>query len=396
MKHTILLALALATGLLTAAPTVSNISLTVDPESPNVKVTYAVSEPAVITAKFFSNGVQVPEEQVTHLVGDVCRRVEATAAGEVRTFWWASDLEDWGSASHKLGRLRVELTAWVTTAPPMYMAVDLAVGTNVQFYASAAAVPGGVTSEIYKTEKMLFRKIPAKEVVWNMDCSSKTDNAQALNTHRVVLSDDYYIAVYPVTQGQSKRFCNEYRNGKARGDLLPVDYTSYSRLLGSDTAMAPSANSDIGKLAALSGIPSLNLPTEAQWEYACRALTSTMWYNSGAWGDAGKIMWASGNSGKTLQPVGEKLPNGFGLYDMAGNVFEFCLDWYSGYEFTDANTAVRDPLQTTQPSSNKRVRRGGNYSVDYRYGNSGWRTDVAYTSYDWGNGYRPVCAAVAY
>ena len=81
---------------------------------------------------------------------------------------------------------------------------------------------------------------------------------------------------------------------------------------------------------------------------------------------------------------------------MAGNVFEYCLDWYDAYAFTDKDEAVRNPLQTVQPSSNNRVRRGGGFANDYRYGNTSWRTSVSYTSSGYDNGYRMVSAAIAY
>ena len=66
------------------------------------------------------------------------------------------------------------------------------------------------------------------------------------------------------------------------------------------------------------------------------------------------------------------------------------------FDFVDKDTAERDPLQTVQPSSNNRVRRGGGFGNDYRYGNTSWRTSVSYTSTGYDNGYRMVSAAIAY
>ena len=120
------------------------------------------------------------------------------------------------------------------------------------------------------------------------------------------------------------------------------------------------------------------LPTEAQWEYACRAGTTDDYA-----GNLDKMGWYSRNSGNTTHPVGEKQANAWGLYDMHGNVWEWCLDWYKGY--TGGN--VTNP---TGPSSSGdgRVTRGGdwtgaaedcrsanrNYEVSsFRYANIGFR-----------------------
>ena len=100
----------------------------------------------------------------------------------------------------------------------------------------------------------------------------------------------------------------------------------------------------------------MRLPTEAEWEYACRAGTP----GAGA-GDLTRMAWHSDNSGNTTHPVGQKQANAWGLYDMHGNVWEWCSDWYGSYP----TGAVTDPHGASSGSS--RVSRGG-----------GWRSGAGF------------------
>jgi len=97
------------------------------------------------------------------------------------------------------------------------------------------------------------------------------------------------------------------------------------------------------------------LPTEAEWEYAARAGTSGIRY-----GELDAIAWYIGNSGSRTRPVKQKQPNAWGLYDMMGNVWEWCGDWYGDYP----NGAVTDPVGPT--SGSYRVCRGGSWFYSAR------------------------------
>jgi formylglycine-generating enzyme required for sulfatase activity len=111
------------------------------------------------------------------------------------------------------------------------------------------------------------------------------------------------------------------------------------------------------------------LPTEAQWEYACRAGTKTQW----PWGDDEYGFFAHGwfvaNSNSATQPVGQKKPNGFGLYDFQGNVWEWCSDWFNLEYYRQSPS--NDP---SGPSSgSERVVRGGCWSDNPYYCRSAFR-----------------------
>ncbi|MBL8029373.1 MAG: SUMF1/EgtB/PvdO family nonheme iron enzyme [Fibrobacteres bacterium] len=131
------------------------------------------------------------------------------------------------------------------------------------------------------------------------------------------------------------------------------------------------------------------LPTEAEWEYAYRGGTTTLFYWSNTWdqSESNKYCW-NRNNASTAQPVAGKLPNAFGLYDMAGNVYEWCNDWYGDYD----STAQLDPFGPLTGS--ERVMRGGfwvhTFSIYFQAGHRcSVEPDFKINPY----GFRVVCKA---
>jgi formylglycine-generating enzyme required for sulfatase activity len=123
----------------------------------------------------------------------------------------------------------------------------------------------------------------------------------------------------------------------------------------------------------------LNLPTEAQWEYACRAGTVTARYQE----DVNAIAWYDENSNHETHDVGQKQPNAWGLYDMLGNVLEWCQDGW--HEYT--GTAAVDPIGSAEPGV-RRVFRGGGWDLSARFVRSAFRIAVEPAGRDDALGFR--------
>jgi formylglycine-generating enzyme required for sulfatase activity/predicted Ser/Thr protein kinase len=191
---------------------------------------------------------------------------------------------------------------------------------------------GGVTMEL-----VLIR--PGKFIMGSPD-SEKGRVVHEGPQHEVTISKPFYMGVTEVTQEQYQAIMGKNPSGW-KGATNPVENVSWD-----DVAQFCKKLSEKTRQA-------VRLPTEAEWEYACRAGTQT----ASSFGDdpfaLGDYAWWDGNSDKTTHPVGQKKPNAWGLYDMHGNVCEWCADWYGDYP----NGAVKDPQGPA--SGTYRVLRGG-------------------------------------
>jgi formylglycine-generating enzyme required for sulfatase activity len=135
---------------------------------------------------------------------------------------------------------------------------------------------------------------------------------------------------YEVTQEQWKAIMGTDPSFR-KGATNPVEYVSWNDC----QAFIGKLNEKLGK----DGVK-FSLPTEAQWEYACRAGSTTKYSFDDAEANLEDYAWFSDNSGDRTQPVGQKEPNAWGLYDMHGNVFEWCADWYRRYAPGDQTDPV--------------------------------------------------------
>jgi len=178
--------------------------------------------------------------------------------------------------------------------------------------------------------------------------------------HWVTLTKDFYIGKYEVTQAQWKAVMDSNPSKFSGKPNNPVEQVSWN-----------DCQTFIQKLNQM-GQGTFYLPTEAEWEYACRAGTTTRFY----WGDdpnysqIGQYAWYIGNLSKQNHEVGTKLPNAWGLFDMSGNVREWCQDWDGAYSFSDRVDSIG------HQSGSSRVLRGGCWSDDARFCRSAYRLRV--------------------
>jgi len=191
---------------------------------------------------------------------------------------------------------------------------------------------------------MEFARVPGGS--YRMGCGRRTGECEENEKpSREVRLDGFWMARHPVTQGQWERIMGENPSCFRKGDSYPVENVSWK-----------DAKAFVEKLISENGERyKLRLPTEAEWEYACRSGGRNERYAGGD--DADSAAWHAGNSRGSTHPVGAKAPNGLGLCDMSGNVWEWCEDVYDKSAYW---TLPRDnPLCTS--GSRYRVCRGGSW-----------------------------------
>ena len=420
--------------------TVSDVTVTQSATSHRVAVGYTLATApagtrAIVTAQVCVDGQPVNGQ---HLVGDV--NVELDAGDH--TFYWLPDLDVPGV---DMRSVTVNVQAWKMNAPPAYIAFDMRwqagdLAHPPRFFNSTNELEGTIGSDLWRTDYLLMRRINANGALFRMgrpvgatvNGDATTLAAAGMESRYVTFTNDYYIGVFELTQGQFvtcvTNLANPSVNHVKVGDTwrtCPLENISvanfriggsggnnvwpfFGREVGSSLKYRPLA------MMRLCTGAMLDLPTEAQWEFACRAGTGSGYYNgtdsfpatgsrnnsnpsnntTATWPND-KLPTARVEEGGTAR-VGSFAPNPWGLYDLYGNVWETCLDQFvTGLAF-DQNTLETPFVEpegsrtVTQMSQVYYVRRGGGWGANTK-GGSAYRLGNLNSSPNSGIGYRLVC-----
>ena len=220
-----------------------------------------------------------------------------------------------------------------------------------------APVSGGVSSGESRT--FMLPGGGAMEMVWIepgvFQMGSENGGSDEYPVHEVKISRGFWLGKYEVTQGEWETV------------MGTTPWSGHDRVV--EDASRPAVNISwnmcqefIGRLNAM-GEDVYRLPTEAEWEYACRAGTQTRWSFGDDENRLDDYAWVRGNSNRSgPKPVGGKLPNDWGLYDMHGNAWEWVQDWY-GYDYYNSSPRVDPQGPAFSASSSERVYRGGSFSA---------------------------------
>ena len=269
----------------------------------------------------------------------------------------------------------------------LFYVIDLSGGPNAAHWpvSCLASVPKGGWTDEYKTTKLVLRRIEKGNI-------SGINNGIEYGygaVSSITIDKPYYIGVFEVTSAQFMLMTggNGVSSWHITNDARPQTCISYDLLRGTlagtlyPDSTAVDATSVIGILRTKTGLTTLDLPTEAQWEYACRAgMTSD--YNNGGSTEAdlatlgryeGNQNDGRGGFSGFVTTVGSYAPNHWGLYDLHGNVYEWCLDWFNEGGYSGQLRAVRGGDCQVNADHCHSGKRQGHFPSSYSHTSFGFR-----------------------
>ena len=366
MKTSRFACLSVLLPLVAGAATISNVSFRQDRVTRVVTVNYTLSNdgnPAYVTMEVLDGGLAIASANINikTATGDISQ-IDGHVVpddGQTKTITWPIMSDCPGLL---LANALIRITAHPVDNPPpklKYIYIDLSGGPDAASYPVVATFAAPDPTDITCiSNKLWMRRIEAGTFKQGSPSSEagRTSNREA--QHQVTLTQPFFAGVFEVTRAQYRLVM-----GSDPGDgsklTCPVNNLTLSTLVGEGINPAVSNTVAEGtffaKIREKTGM-FFNLPTDAQWEYACRAGTTTP-YNveTNATVTVDDLAWYKANSSQKVQPVGQKPPNAWGLYDMHGNVFEFCRERLNENLGSGART---DPLYTGEGGSGFTIRGG--------------------------------------
>lgn len=228
---------------------------------------------------------------------------------------------------------------------------------------NTATKPNSLTIHLKKGINIELIKVEAASFTMGATSAKEKPDANEKPAHEVSLSQNYYIGKYEVTQEVWKTVMGN-NPSKFKGTNLPVEMVSWK-----------DCQKFIAKLNRMTGMQ-FRLPTEAEWEYAARGGNKSKGYQYSGSDNLTEVAWYDENSGKRTHPVGTKKANELGIYDMSGNVMEWCQDWFGFY----TGSPQKDP--TGPYTGTFRTNRGGCwYSYPWYCRSSSRNKQSPYDSY---------------
>jgi formylglycine-generating enzyme required for sulfatase activity len=311
MKQFLLIILLIIATKLAFSQNVTNVQ--VEQIGKKVHITYTLDKIADITLHLSTDGGVTYSEPLKQVTGDVGKNIPVGT----HTIVWDVLAEN-----------------------------DKLVGDNIVFKVKADPLIKTLTETV---KGVTFEMVNVEGGTFMMGCTSEqgqdcSDNENPV--HQVTISS-YYIGKFEVTQSLWQAVMGS-NPSNFKGSNLPVENVSWDDI-----------QTFIRKLNSLTG-HTYRLPTEAEWEYAARGGNKSNGYTYSGSNNLDQVAWYSDNSGSTTHSVGTKQPNELGIYDMSGNVWEWCQDWYGAY------TSGSQTNPTGASSSSIRVLRGGSWYSNAR------------------------------